>query len=448
MSLSHQHKGSPPLRDHPSFEADMPSIRVLRQADLAFVRSEEARWARRVDSGELKNVSRSDEGLILPIPGNVHADRVLFMLTSAQEHVFARCIGSEDSKYASNLIHGVMGAGVIRFDGEPLFHDGVAREDPRAMFIGGKIYLTYNRLDSNVSGDFSVGLSIIDDPKNPSKIRELGSLIKINEPGLDCKDSALVSEKIRGKHYLLIRLKPGIQAVPFNSMSDILRLATDPGYRDQFWGDFRRKYRENPELFNHLHPNAPEMLVWEARWKTVFQRQLKELISSYPETDYFRLDLDSPHWYGTGPTPLKVEYDGHKYWLGLPHRGQVIGTLTAEGVRKRTHEGRRLEDLKFYCILGTLHEYDDPRKLVAVSPLPLLMPSGKRVAERGIQAGIDPVMGSFAVPFTYITAGLIREEKVGGAQLTVPVGVNDMYTVIKKFDEGELLRWMMSEGKV
>ncbi len=402
----------------------------------------------RVDSGDLTNVARTGEELVLPLQGNIYADRVLFMLTHAGEHVFARCIGSVDQTYTSNLIHGVMDDGKIVFDDKPLFSDRVSREDPRAMLIREKMYLTYTRVDTSIPDDISVGLAVIEDPAKPQEIRELGELIKIQEPGLHCKDSVLITERIGGKHHVLIRLKPGIQDVAFDSMQDIADLAQDPRRRDDFWDRVRRQYRKNPGDFNHLHPNTPEMMVWEARWKPLFDRQLKNLTSTYPERDHFKLNFDTPHWYGTGPTPLKVEAGGRNHWLGFPHRGQVVGHLTEEGKVKRRIEGRRMEDLKFYCILATLHAFDDPRRLTAVSPIPLLMPTTRRVTERGIQAHLDPVMGSDAVPFVYITAGSMRTEREGRPQIQVPIGVNDMYTVLKYIDEKELLDWMLSEGEL
>lgn len=448
MRIIRQSKGSWLPKIDPKLGADLAGTPILGAGDVAHLRLEGRDWLDRVDSGDLSNVTRTGEGLVLPLQGNSYADRGLFMLTHAGKHVFARCIGSVDQTYTSNLIHGVMDDGKIVFDDEPLFSDGVAREDPRAMLIGEKMYLTYTRIGSSTPDDFSVGLAVIDDPAKPQEIRELGTLIKIFEPGVHCKDSVLITEKINGKHHVLIRLKPGIQDVAFDSMHDIEDLAQDPRRRDDFWARVRRQYRENPGDFNHLHPNTPEMLLWEARWKPLFHRRIENLTSTYPERDHFKINVDTPHWYGTGPTPLKVEEAGRNYWLGFPHRGQVIGHLTEEGETKRRLDGRREEDLKFYCILATLHAFEDPRRLTAVSPIPLLMPTPQRVSERGIQAHLDPVMGSDAVPFVYITAGSMRTVRDGRPSIQVPVGVNDMYTVIKYFDEKELLGWMLSEGKL
>ena len=448
MSVIRQSRGHWIPKVDPSLGADLAKEPVLGAVDVARLRLEGRDWLDRVDSKDLSNVNRTGEDLVLPIQGNKYADRVLFMLTHAGKHVFARCIGSVDEKYTSNLIHGVMDDGKLVFDDKPLFSDGVAREDPRAMLIDGKMYLTYTSVHSDIPDDFSVGLSVIDDPEKPHEIRELGQLIRIPEPGLHCKDSVLITEKVDGKYHVLIRLKPGIQDVAFDSLQDIEELAKNPESRDAFWDSMRRQYRKNPGEFNHLHPNTPEMMRWEARWKLMFDRQIELLTSTYPERDHFNINSNTPFWYGSGPTPLKVEEDGRPYWLSFPHRGQVIGSLTEEGKRKRSLEGRREDDLKFYCILATLHEFDDPRKLTAVSPIPLLMPTPQRLIERGGQAHLDPVMGSDAVPFVYITAGSMRTERDGKPQIKIPVGVNDMYTIIKNFDEKELLSWMLKEGKL
>ncbi|MFH1789228.1 MAG: hypothetical protein ABH834_07590 [Candidatus Altiarchaeota archaeon] len=448
MRIIRQSRGHWLPKIDPKLGADLADPPILGAVDVARLRLEGRDWLDRVDSGDLSNVKRTGEGLVLPLKGNIYADRVLFMLTHAGEHVFARCIGSVDETYTSNLIHGVMDDGKIVFDDKPLFSDGLAREDPRAMLIEGKMYLTYTSVHSDIPDDFSVGLSIIDDPSKPHEIREVGQLIKIPEPGLHCKDSVLITEKVDGKYHVLIRLKPGIQDVAFDSLQDIENLAKNPEYRDAFWANVRRQYRKNPGDFNHLHPNTPEMMLWEARWKPLFDRQINLLTSTYPERDHFNINPDTPYWYGSGPTPLKVEEDGEKYWLSFPHRGQVIGRLTEEGIMKRNLEKRREEDLKFYCILATLHEFEDPRKLTAVSPIPLLMPTPQRVSDRGIQAHVDPLMGSDAVPFVYITAGSMRTQRDGRLQIQVPIGVNDMYTIIKYFDEKELLGWMMREGKL
>lgn len=446
--VSRQRKGAAhmPARDL-SAEAELASVRLLDPRHNDLVDAEGCAWMKKVRSSQLKQLQPTDHGLVVPLKGNVYADRVLFMLTTAQEHVFARCIGSVDGKYVSNLLHGRMGRGGIEFDDTPLFHDGVSREDPRAMLINGKIYLTYTRLEGE-GGGFSVGLSVIDDPAKPHDVRELGPIISMDEPGLDCKDSVMITEKVNGKHFILTRLKPGIQAVGFDSMQDIERLALDSDYRGETWAKFRSDYKSNPAAFNHLHPNTPEMMVWEARWKPFFEGRIRELIAGYPEASYFNVETKTPHWYGTGPTPLKSRFDGQDYWLSFHHRGQVIGTPTQEGINKREDEHRRVENLKFYCIIASMHRYDDPTKLVAVSPLPLLVPSPSTQREAGLPQNLDPVTDSYAVPFVYITAGATRVTEGDKSKILIPAGVNDMYTAVKGFDEKQLTAWMMRDGRL
>jgi len=391
-------------------------------------------------------IGKVDGSLLLPIKDNPHADKVLMLPTVADKHVFARVIGSAAGGYVSNLLHGVRVDGGINWDDEPLFKDGVAREDPRATKVDDSDYLTYTRL----GGDgYGVGLSVIDDPGKPHELREVGEIIRIGEEGVDSKDACILRDRVDGKVGLLVRLKPGIQLALFDDMQDLMDLASDSERRDAFWSRFRKRYNEDPRRYNHLHPNMPEMKLWESRWRNYIDDRIKQLVNAYPESHFYDIDVGGPYWYGTGPTPLPVEKDGRRYLLAFHHRGQVIGELTEEGVKKRTMDKERPDNLKFYCVLATLHDHDDPRKLVAVSPLPLSLPSPWRYAERGARAGVkDPMMSKDAVPFVYITAGAALEERHNDDYVFLPISVNDVYTVMKWYRKNGLMGWMLRDGKI
>jgi len=417
----------------------------------ATLRSEAVRWKQKVDNVEVGPISREDGDLVLPLKDNPHADRVLFMLTTVGKSVFARAVGTVSGAYKSNILHGVRDGDKIVWDGEPDFKDDVSREDPRAFPVEGGWYLTYTRLTPNSPG-FGVGLAVIDDIARPHEIREIGELIGVTEEGVDCKDTVILPEKVNGKVVMLVRFKPGIQAVQFDSMDDVIALAQDPGRRDEFWSRWQSMYAGGgveAGKVDHLSPRSPEMRLWEARWSLIIRERINELLANFPDQGLYDITLDAPYWYGPGPAPLLVEKDGEKYWLGFPHRGQVIGELTEQGAAKKRMKNERLDSLKFYFVFSTLHRYDDPTKLVAVSPIPLSMPSVERYEQREHIDGVkNPLTSREAVPFVYILAGASREERHGKEKIFTPIGVNDVYTVLKWFNEKELVNWMLTHGKV
>jgi hypothetical protein len=506
--------------------------------DVASHRVEGILWKKRIEAGEVKPIGREDIGLIAPIKCNPHADRVLFMLSTVDGHVYARSIGSANGGYVSNIIHGVRTDGGIRWDEEPLFNDGVSREDPRVTKLDGRIYMTYTRveprsefnwddaaedgrdmliealriedrdrrlgiewldramverkgdtimltddghfltLEVNAKGDMvivnvdgeksfdfdakheggslkaykeGVGVGLASMPAdNPADVTEHGTLMSINEVGVDSKDAVILPERVNGKVQVLVRLKPGIQVVEFDSIEDVVKLAEgDAEGRERFWRNMRLDYMRDPERYNHLHPNTEEMRLWEARWKPIIEERIAELIREYEEDDgIYEMDVNSPCHYGTGPAPIPVERDGERYWLCFHHRGQRIGELTREGRRRKELEHERVDELKFYCIIPTLHEYENPTKLVAVSPMPLSMPSVERYEQRSDQGMRHPFNHEDAVPHVAITAGAVVEKQDDIDKIVVPVGVNDVYTVMKRFDKDELIDWMLEHGRV
>jgi hypothetical protein len=419
-------------------------------------RREAVRFYEDYDLWRIPRQAKEDGEIVTPIKGNACADRVLFMFTHAGDHVFARGIGSEcGSEYRSRIIHGMMADGRYVFEDRSLFPDDVSREDPRAtLFEDGRIYLTYTRIQDAKAG-YSVGLASIKDPSRPHEITEHGSLIGVNEDGVDCKDATILPEKVGGKVWMLIRLKPGIQAVSFDDVGELVALAQDPGRRDAYWKKMREEYDRNPQEYNHLHPNTPQMRLWEARWSKILSVEVENLMFTHPQRDLYQpVDDGGYSWYGPGPAPIKVEgEDGRRYWLGFPHRGQVVSEPTEEGKRRMTEAGVRVDSLKFYCVLSTLHDFEDPRKLVAVSPSPVSMPKAWRYGQRADQSReVRELLNSpDAVRFVYIAAGAQRMMKDGEPHIYVPVGVDDSYTVPKFMKEkgpDGIVEWMLKYGRV
>ncbi len=437
-------------------------------------------WRRIFEEGGICDIPREDRPqLETPIKGHPYADRVLFMLSPAgEEHVFARGVGSGSPGYRSHILHGRRVEDGINWNKLPLIDDDKSREDVRTTMFEGKTYLTYTLLpDPKKTDRLGVGLTVVDDLESPFESRrELGTIMEVNEYGVDAKDAALFPERINGKVGLLVRFKPGIQAVTFDSIDDVINLTRmSSEEKNRFWMRIREDYNRNPRKYNHLHPYMPEMRLWEARNKPVFDARLRDLLKHYQDSDFYDIDLDGPHWYGTGPAPLPVEWEGRKYWLGFHHRGQVIGELTKEGEKKRTMDRERPDSLKFYCVLATLHARDDPTKLEAIYPTALSMPSSERYRERGKRKGVkDPLLSPDAVPFVFITAGAALEERPAGVEVRhgregmivdpeearqgvasdtvekvlVPVGVNDVYTVVKWFTLEKLMHALTKYGRV
>ncbi|MCX6695287.1 MAG: hypothetical protein NTU61_03225, partial [Candidatus Altiarchaeota archaeon] len=285
---------------------------------------------------------------------------------------------------------------------------------------------------------FEVGLASVN-PSNPRKVTEHGTVIRVLDEGVDCKDAVLFPERIGGRVHMLVRLKPGIQVVSFDSMDDVVSLAGDPQRREDYWNRMRADYQRNPSKYNHIHPNTPEMTLMEARWKPLFQERIKALIEMNPDRDYLRGIKDEGYfWYGNGPAPIKTEHG----WLTFPHRGQVIAELNEEGESRRKMEGERIDTLKFYCVFAALHDLEDPKRILAVSPTPLTLPDPEN----------PRLLKTFkfkdSVPFVNITAGAVREQKRGEPHILLMVGVNDVYTIPQWFKEKELLDWMLEYGRV
>ncbi|MFC2162300.1 hypothetical protein ACFLRF_01345 [Candidatus Altiarchaeota archaeon] len=432
-------------RAGPDAEIHAPPLRTA--LEMVDERAVGAEWLRKVSEGIIPSLEKEKGEPIQTLSGNPHADRALFMLSPAGGHVFARAIGSKTKGYSSNILHGRRdtGDGIV-WDEKPLFTDGISREDPRASLINGRIYFTYARIDGKDSEDPDVGLAVIEDPSRPDKVREMGTIMRIREDGVDGKDAAVFQGD--GKVHVLVRLKPGIQVVSFKDMSELEdTLCRDPAKRDAFWKDMRASYLKDPWKYNHLHDNTPGMGEWRPKWRAQFRAKAKELVNKYGESDLYRIDLDSKYWFGTGNPPLKVEHKGGKYWLGFHHWGQVLGDLTEDGRKEMKRQGRREESLKMYGVLATLHDYKDLTKIVAVSPTPISTPDLETETLRGKTMDRHPLSHRDAVPFVKIVSGAAIDGTGDDRKVNLYVGVNDVYTIPEKIRLGKLMDWMLEYGR-
>ncbi len=405
-------------------------------------------WLARVQDGSIPPIGKTKGEPIQLLANNPYADRALFMICPVGEHLFARAIGTKSKgDYVSNLLHGIRAKDdMIRWDDRPLFDDNVSREDPRASRIEGKIYMTYTRLDPKDKGKFNVGLAVMEDPRHPDKVRELGSIIDIGDDGVDSKDAAIFQGN--DKVNMLVRLKPGIQVVSFNSMDELVdTLCTSPKKRNAYWETMRADYQSHPGKYNHLHDNTPGMAEWRAKWKALFHNKAEKLVKNFRDSEFYKLDFSKPYWFGTGNPPLPVEHEGKKYLLGFHHWGQVIGELTEEGVKKKKMDGERVDSLKLYGVVATLHHYDDPTKIRAVSPIPVSMPDLAKEEERGLTVDRHPLTHKDAVHFVNIASGAGIDNKGDEQRVNLYIGVNDVYTIPESIRLKELLKWMLKYGE-
>jgi hypothetical protein len=412
-------------------KAEFRSIPLKTSIEIASERVEGMAWHKK----DIPSIEKKKGEPILPDKENPATKDGLFMLSLAGGDVLARGIGDG---YRSHILYGKRHGDNVIFDRESLLNG----EDPRATLIDSKLFFTYTRIPNpDKTGEYEVGLASIN-PGKPHKVTEYGSIIGIHGPYVDCKDAVIIPP-IDDRIHLLIRLKPGIQVVSFDSMEQLIELAQDPAKRNEFWRRMREDYELHPEKYNHLHPHSEVMNKWEARWRPLFREHIyggdsiEGLLDRFGDRGlYGDIMIEGYHWYGAGPSPIKTE----EGWLSFPHRGEVLAELTPYGVKEKKARGERLDELKFYCIFAALHDLDDPRKLIAVSPRPISIPDPKN--PRVVQA----MNLKDAVPFVNITAGAVSEERNSEPHILLMVGVNDIYTIPQWINQRKLLDWMLRYG--
>jgi len=271
--------------------------------------------------------------------------------------------------------------------------------------------------------------------------RKLKRIIIPNLGTFDAKDPVLFpNDSDKGEVLMQVRLKLCIQLLGFNSIDDLLELGRDPAKRDRFWQDFIEKYQGNPEEYDYMNPNMPGLKDMESRWKPIFDEMIdNEILPKHPNSSHFRRHPKrGQFWYGPGPAPIKTEHG----WLDFPHCGELLAEYSEADRTYLESKGRKVTPIVFYCVLATLHDLEDPRKLIAVSPVPISMPDPRNEMEMNI------AQEEFAVPYVKIAVGALRTEREGKPHILVPVGVNDKYTRLQYFPEKEFLDWIMRYGKV
>lgn len=385
---------------------------------------------------------------------NPIANRILFMVALAEHggeiHALARAIGREDiDTYRSQIIHGTMRPdGTMEFDktpvkfsvdGAPLITSHISREDPRIFKIrdrqlGRRNYFTFTEVPAD--GKHVIGLASTSDFKT---YEDHGTIIP-NYKGFDPKDIVLFQEP-DGRINMLPRFKPGIQLLRFNDIHEILALGKDPEYRQRFWDDFVKRSGDftkyDPER-DYLHPKMPQLARFEADMRQFTDGLIDNMMASHPNSEHFKL-LDEKGrnnvWYGGGSTPIRTP----RGWLDFPHRGQIFANYDEKAQAFLEKNGIRVDDIKLYNVLATLHDLDDPKKLKAAMLVSHPNPHNEKEMSAEHQ---------YAVPFVKIAAGAMRVMVKGKPNIVLPVGVNDNYTRIELFDEEELLDWMLANGSV
>ncbi|MDD5112164.1 MAG: hypothetical protein PHG85_06440 [Candidatus Altiarchaeota archaeon] len=375
--------------------------------------------------------------VITPDPSLEHANQVLFMLSLAEHdgevHAIARGIGStEAGKYASRLLHGVMQKDhTFKFDQKPILDDQ-SREDPRVTRIGDTYYLTSTI--ANPGTPPTVGLA---STKDFQTYADHGIIIP-NMGQLDCKDPILYPDTTNGLH-MQIRIKPGIQLIRFDSINDLLELGASPEKMQAYWEKTMADYRQNPEQYDILTPNTPEMQALEEKWRPALDHLADDkLLPNHPHSQHLqRHPLRGQTWYGPGPAPIKTTAG----WLEFPHRGEVIAAYTYEQRQRMEKAGIRVDDIKLYAIFPILRDLQNPRKIIAAGPDFISRPDPGNLTET--KTLTEPL----TVPYVRITSGALKTTIDGEPHILLAVGVNDKYTRLEAIPLDKLLTQMLTHGR-
>lgn len=399
--------------------------------------------------------------LVSPDRFNNFADASLFAISLAEfdgeVHALARGMG-RGRGFTSNIIHGrMLDEGAMRFDDTPIDFVGpdaqeIGRknmEDPRISKIDGKYFFTFT--DVRRDGKYSIGLASTQDFKAYQYHGMIlpGTTVPDFEQ-YDPKDPVIFPDR-KGGVNMLVRFKPGIQLLKFDSMDYILDCCRDEDRCVAFWRDFVNglnwenglgSFDAGAKSHRYLDPQMPVMKKFEDKWRPNLNKLNHRIIRFLQATENRELEVLGEEemnrvWYGTGPAPIETPGG----FLEVVHQGQFLAEYRGEDIDwLRSKEDRVRSHIRNYSLFLTLR--DEDLRLKAVSPMPISVPNPENELEMNF--GQQPM----AVPFIKIAMGGLRVLRDNEPNILVPIGVNDKYTRLTYFKEKELLDWMTTYGKV